>query len=65
MQSVQRPWLNRLGFDRVKDVILNETQQTQLFQRIMEAKEVVQAEPWQQISSQEKKAHASQLRRYK
>ena len=59
------PWLNRLGFDRVKDVILNETQQTQLFQRIMEAKEVVQAEPWQQISSQEKKAHASQLRRYK
>ncbi|MEB6278505.1 nitrite reductase large subunit NirB [Staphylococcus gallinarum] len=48
------PWLNRLGFDRVKDVILNETQQTQLFQRIMEAKEVVQAEPWRQISSQEK-----------
>ncbi|PTL08150.1 nitrite reductase large subunit NirB [Staphylococcus gallinarum] len=50
------PWLNRLGFDRVKDVILNETQQTQLFQRIMEAKEVVQAEPWQQISSQEKES---------
>lgn len=48
------PWLNRLGFDRVKDVILNESQQTQLFQRIMEAKEVVQAEPWRQISSQEK-----------
>lgn len=48
------PWLNRLGFDRVKDVILNEAQQTQLFQRIMEAKEVVQAEPWRQISSQEK-----------
>lgn len=50
------PWLNRLGFDRVKDVILNETQQTQLFQRIMEAKEVVQAEPWRQISSQEKES---------
>ncbi|MEB6243137.1 nitrite reductase large subunit NirB [Staphylococcus gallinarum] len=50
------PWLNRLGFDRVKDVILNEAQQTQLFQRIMEAKEVVQAEPWQQISSQEKES---------
>ncbi|WP_436882114.1 nitrite reductase large subunit NirB [Staphylococcus gallinarum] len=48
------PWLNRLGFDRVKDVILNEAQQTQLFQRIMEAKEVVQAEPWRQISSQKK-----------
>lgn len=48
------PWLNRLGFDRVKEVILNEAQQTQLFQRIMEAKEVVQAEPWRQISSQEK-----------
>lgn len=50
------PWLNRLGFDRVKDVILNESQQTQLFQRIMEAKEVVQAEPWRQISSQEKES---------
>lgn len=50
------PWLNRLGFDRVKDVILNEAQQTQLFQRIMEAKEVVQAEPWRQISSQEKES---------
>ncbi|MCQ9288696.1 nitrite reductase large subunit NirB [Staphylococcus gallinarum] len=50
------PWLNRLGFDRVKAVILNEAQQTQLFQRIMEAKEVVQAEPWRQISSQEKES---------
>ncbi|RIP37338.1 NAD(P)/FAD-dependent oxidoreductase [Staphylococcus gallinarum] len=48
------PWLERLGFERVKDIILNETQQNQLFQRIMEAKAVAQVEPWKQILNEEK-----------
>ncbi|MGV3244737.1 nitrite reductase large subunit NirB [Staphylococcus sp. 11262D007BW] len=43
------PWLIRLGFDNVKDVILDPEKQNELFERVMEAKAAVAEEPWQQI----------------
>ena len=32
------PWLNRLGFENVKEVLLDKDRQQELFNRIMEAK---------------------------
>ncbi|NWK84194.1 NAD(P)/FAD-dependent oxidoreductase [Staphylococcus sp. GSSP0090] len=43
------PWINRLGFDNVKDVLLNPSRQDELFNRIMEAKQAVEQEPWSHI----------------
>lgn len=45
------PWLKRMGFEQVKDVLLDQEQQDTLYNRIMEAKEAVSKEPWQQITN--------------
>ncbi|HFG0345001.1 TPA: nitrite reductase large subunit NirB [Staphylococcus aureus] len=45
------PWLRRLGFENVKEVLLNPERQNELFERIMDAKKAVEAEPWEAITS--------------
>ncbi|MDS3909089.1 NAD(P)/FAD-dependent oxidoreductase [Staphylococcus hominis] len=43
------PWLKRLGFDHVKEVLLDEQRQKELFDRIMDAKQALEEEPWEAI----------------
>lgn len=43
------PWLERLGFENVKKVLLDPERQQALFDRVMEAKQAIQEEPWQAI----------------
>ena len=43
------PWLKRMGFERVKEMVLDPEQQDALYARIMEAKRAVEEEPWMQI----------------
>lgn len=45
------PWLNRLGFDNVKEVLLDPERQKELFDRIMDAKKAIDGhgEPWSAI----------------
>ncbi|PTI10775.1 nitrite reductase large subunit NirB [Staphylococcus warneri] len=43
------PWLERLGFENVKEVLLDPERQQALFDRVMEAKQAIQEEPWQAI----------------
>ncbi|MEQ6028810.1 nitrite reductase large subunit NirB [Staphylococcus saccharolyticus] len=43
------PWLERMGFDNVKDIVLNKDKQKALYSRIMEAKKAVEKEPWEAI----------------
>ena len=43
------PWLERLGFENVKEVLLDPDRQQALFDRVMEAKQAIQDEPWQAI----------------
>lgn len=43
------PWLERMGFDNVKDIVLNKDKQKALYLRIMEAKKAVEKEPWEAI----------------
>ncbi|MEX2949384.1 nitrite reductase large subunit NirB [Staphylococcus warneri] len=43
------PWLERLGFENVKEVLLDPERQQALFNRVMEAKQAIQDEPWQAI----------------
>ena len=43
------PWLERLGFDNVKAVLLDPERQDALYTRIMDAKQAVSEEPWQAI----------------
>ncbi len=43
------PWLERMGFDNVKDIVLNKDKQKALHSRIMEAKKAVEKEPWEAI----------------
>ncbi|HDD3991071.1 TPA: nitrite reductase large subunit NirB [Staphylococcus aureus] len=45
------PWLRRLGFENVKEVLLNPERQNELFERIMDAKKAVETEPWEAITS--------------
>ncbi|HDF5479523.1 TPA: NAD(P)/FAD-dependent oxidoreductase [Staphylococcus aureus] len=45
------PWLRRLGFENVKEVLLAPERQNELFERIMDAKKAVEAEPWEAITS--------------
>ncbi|MBE5674170.1 NAD(P)/FAD-dependent oxidoreductase [Staphylococcus sp. SS35] len=45
------PWLRRLGFENVKEVLLDSERQNELFERIMDAKKAVEAEPWEAITS--------------
>lgn len=45
------PWLRRLGFENVKEVLLDPERQNELFERIMDAKKAVEAEPWEAITS--------------
>ncbi|MVG75106.1 nitrite reductase large subunit, partial [Staphylococcus aureus] len=45
------PWLRRLGFENVKEVLLDPERQNELFERIMDAKQAVEAEPWEAITS--------------
>lgn len=48
------PWLKRLGFQHVKEVILNQENQEALFERIMEAKKAIEEEPWSYIANNKK-----------
>ncbi|MEJ7528305.1 hypothetical protein, partial [Staphylococcus lugdunensis] len=41
--------LERMGFENVKNVLLNEEKQKELYLRIMEAKKAVENEPWEAI----------------
>lgn len=43
------PWLNRMGFENVKEVLLDPEKQEALYNRIMEAKRAVSEEPWNNI----------------
>ena len=43
------PWLERMGFENVKNVLLNQEKQKELYLRIMEAKKAVENEPWETI----------------
>lgn len=45
------PWLNRLGFENVKEVLLDPERQKELFDRIMDAKKANDGhgEPWEAI----------------
>lgn len=43
------PWLERMGFDVVKEYVLNPENQDALYERIMEAKRAVEQEPWSEI----------------
>lgn len=43
------PWLERFGFENVKEVLLDPERQQALFDRVMEAKQAIQEEPWQAI----------------
>ena len=43
------PWLERFGFENVKEVLLDPERQQALFDRVMEAKQAIQDEPWQAI----------------
>ncbi len=45
------PWLRRLGFENVKESLLDPERQNELFERIMDAKKAVEAEPWEAITS--------------
>ncbi|EHJ07297.1 nitrite reductase large subunit NirB [Staphylococcus simiae] len=45
------PWLRRLGFENVKEVLLDKDRQEELFERIMEAKKAVEEEPWKAITN--------------
>ena len=45
MQKRTAPWLNRLGFENVKEVLLDKDRQQELFNRIMEAKKAIEMEP--------------------
>ncbi|MBI5974340.1 nitrite reductase large subunit NirB [Staphylococcus canis] len=49
------PWLRRLGFDHIKEVVLDPDQQQALFDRIMEAKAAVSDEPWSDIVNDDMK----------
>ncbi|MBW0763152.1 nitrite reductase large subunit NirB [Mammaliicoccus lentus] len=43
------PWINRMGFENVKEVLLDPEKQEALYNRIMEAKRAVSEEPWNNI----------------
>ncbi|EKU46795.1 nitrite reductase large subunit NirB [Staphylococcus massiliensis] len=43
------PWLKRMGFEHVRDVVLDPEKQDELYDRIMIAKKAVEAEPWNEI----------------
>ncbi|WP_154840878.1 nitrite reductase large subunit NirB [Staphylococcus pasteuri] len=45
------PWLERLGFENVKEVLLNPERQQALFDRVMDAKQAIKEEPWQAIAN--------------
>ncbi|RIL34922.1 NAD(P)/FAD-dependent oxidoreductase [Staphylococcus equorum] len=47
------PWIQRLGFEKVKAVLLNQERQDDLFNRILEAKKAIEAEPWSHIINNE------------
>lgn len=43
------PWLERLGFEQVKEVLLDEAKQQELYDRLMDANKARQEEPWKAI----------------
>ncbi|WP_154835277.1 nitrite reductase large subunit NirB [Staphylococcus pasteuri] len=45
------PWLERLGFENVKEVLLAPERQQALFDRVMDAKQAIKEEPWQGIAN--------------
>ena len=59
------PWLERLGFDNVKAVLLDPERQDALYTRIMDAKQAVSEEPWQAIVHNKHAQKSLKLRRCK
>ncbi|AMY06361.1 nitrite reductase large subunit [Staphylococcus condimenti] len=43
------PWLERMGFENVKEYVLDPERQKALYDRIMDAKRAVAEEPWSEI----------------
>lgn len=56
------PWLERLGFENVKEVLLDPERQQALFDRVMEAKQAIQDEPWQAIVNDKASQKSLKLR---
>ncbi|SCS81818.1 nitrite reductase large subunit NirB [Staphylococcus caeli] len=50
------PWLQRIGFEQVQAVLLDEARQNELFEKIMEAKHAVSQEPWSTIVNASKES---------
>jgi len=48
------PWLERLGFENVSSILLDEEKQTTLYERIMEAKSAIDKEPWSALLNHKK-----------
>src|SRR5699024_6364682 len=48
------PWLNRLGFEHVRNILLDKAKQDVLYARILEAKCAVEKEPWSEIVNSKK-----------
>ena len=59
------PWIRRLGFENVKEVLLDKERQEELFNRIMEVKKAIENEPWQAIVENKNAQKSLKLRRCK
>ena len=59
------PWLERMGFENVKNILLNQEKQKELYLRIMEAKKAVENEPWEAIVENKEAQKSLKLRRCK
>jgi len=57
------PWMERLGFDKVKEVLLDEAKQQELYDRLMDANKARQEEPWKAIASDEEKRKMYEVER--
>lgn len=57
------PWMERLGFDNVKDVLLDPVRQKELYDRLMDANKARQEEPWKDIATDESKRKMYEVER--
>ncbi|ATH64436.1 nitrite reductase large subunit [Staphylococcus nepalensis] len=48
------PWLERLGFENVSTILLDEKKQTTLYERIMKVKSAMDKEPWSALLNHKK-----------
>ncbi|WP_052255182.1 nitrite reductase large subunit NirB [Salinicoccus sp. YB14-2] len=57
------PWLKRMGFENVKEVLLDPVRQQALFDKVMDAKKAVEKDPWQEIIENEEKQKIFEVER--